>query len=174
MVGTQVIALHAATGHADPHAHSSAAIESKALMSNTLSDPPWWHPIRSPMLRPTWGQQALAVVFSLLVTGGTGRALAMVLGDGAGSDARLSLAVIAFVLTFAVMFSWVGHLLGALVLQGLLPRGQGGWAVVALAGGAVGVLLSTWVGMLAVILAPVLALLQLALLRALIAQDRPQ
>ncbi|MEC3862028.1 hypothetical protein VK792_12095 [Mesobacterium sp. TK19101] len=68
----------------------------------------------------------------------------------------------------SVMFSWVGHIVGAPLLEALLRRGLGGWAIVMLCGGIVGggmaVLLgsaiATWIG-------PVLALLQLIALRCL-------
>lgn len=77
-------------------------------------------------------------------------------------------AAIGVVLSFSVLFSWIGHLLGAPILHILIQRGLAGWLSVMLAGAVVcGVLapiMGTW---LVLVLGPILALIHGAVLRLL-------
>ncbi|MGP6086441.1 hypothetical protein [Antarctobacter jejuensis] len=83
------------------------------------------------------------------------------------------LAAIGFVLTFSVLFSWMGHLPGAVALHYALRSGHGGWAVAMAGGLAIGGVLSVLIGsILAAFLGPFLAVIHLAFLRALATRFR--
>lgn len=132
---------------------------------------PWWHPVRSdPGIAKglnIWSH-LLAVLTALFGT----IALGLLLMSVAWAVEPLSVevaggfAALAFVVTFSVMFSWAGHLPGAVVLQIILKRGYGGWAVAMAGGLAVGLVLAALVGgPLAALLGPFLAAIHLAALR---------
>ncbi|WP_425074014.1 hypothetical protein [Sagittula sp. S175] len=137
-------------------------------MSDDLPAPGRSHPLRSAVIAPTWGEQAIAIVLSLVATVVIGRLLSL-LGNPEGSGLRMMLSLLGILMTFSVMFSWIGHLAGALVLQALFARGWAGWAVVALAGLLVGAVLAQVLGGLGIVMAPMLALLQLVALRLVVA-----
>ncbi len=140
---------------------------------------PWWHPLRSdPGLAEglnVW-VHLLAIVLTLIVT----VVLGFALGISATPVALLSVdlaavfSALGLVLVFSVLFSWAGHLPGALVLNVALRRGRGGW-LVAMAGGLViGMVLSTLIGSgVGAIMGPFLALLHLVILRCLASLFRP-
>ncbi|WP_323770905.1 hypothetical protein [Antarctobacter sp.] len=84
-------------------------------------------------------------------------------------------AAIGIMLFFTVLFSWAGHLPGAVMLHYALVRGKGGWAVAMAGGLAIGVALSALIGsVLAALLGPFLALAHLAALRWMASLFRPR
>ncbi|AHM02533.1 hypothetical protein roselon_00066 [Roseibacterium elongatum DSM 19469] len=110
----------------------------------------------------------LAILIALVATALAGLAVWIVgVAISAVSQATGgAIAAAGMVLTFSVMFSWAGHLPGALILHALLARGWGGW-LPAMAGGlAIGaVLLGPFESLFAVLCGPLLALFHLAGLR---------
>lgn len=132
--------------------------------------PQWWHPLRSPKLRPSLGQHLLAVLLSLVLTWGAGVAFWSASGVVMAMSAEIAgvLAVLGMLLVFAPLFSWAGHLPGALLLHAALKAGRGGWLVATLAGAVVGLVLTGGMDSAApMVFAPVLAVVQLGVLRVL-------
>jgi hypothetical protein len=77
-----------------------------------------------------------------------------------------SLTILGTLTAFSVLFSWIGHILGAVVLQLLHARKIAGWASVMLAGLGVGLVVGGLISLpIAILYAPVLAVFQAWVLR---------
>ena len=74
------------------------------------------------------------------------------------SEAQLNLGIAAIFCFYAPMFSWIGVLPAALLHWGALRNGYGGWATALVIGLLLGLILSSYLGTLAAIFAPPIAI----------------
>ena len=100
--------------------------------------------------------------FELAAAGDTERAIlalerALEL-DPARKSTHLNLGIAAILSFYAPMFSWIGVLPAALLHWGALRNGYGGWATALVIGLLLGLILSSYLGPLAAIFAPPIAI----------------
>ncbi|EBA09157.1 hypothetical protein SSE37_22984 [Sagittula stellata E-37] len=137
-------------------------------------NPLWWHPVKALAIRPTLRQHGLAILATLATTLGAGISVVTLafMVEAVSTSAAGAMILVGYVLIFSVAFTWIGHLAGAFVLHAALIRGLGGWGLAMLGGFFIGAVLRPVVGTgLTVGLGPFLAVLQLALLRAIVGRN---
>ena len=132
-----------------------------------------WPALRTPPTppgTPAVSAHLLCIVLSAVIWAALGAGLTFVAGllPDRSAETALVLMFLGLVLTWSILFSWVGFGLGALTLHVALRLGWGGWGVVLGLGLAVGALCAEVLGSTApLFLGPPMALGYAALLRLL-------